>query len=1201
MGIEYTREQRMVIDLRGRDLLVSAAAGSGKTAVLVERICQLILDKEHPMDVDQLLVVTFTNAAAAEMKKRIMLSLQKQLEVDPSNQHLQKQVTLIHNANISTIDGFCLRMLKEYFYLLDLEPGFRILDENEGALIREDVMNQVITSFYEEANQSFIDFVESYEEGKTDEGLKEYIEKVYRTASANPWPEKWIDACMDCYDAEKIEKPEDISLLTLALKDCRLRIEDCVSLLQRASKECGEYKALEKLSIDLYERSVELKAILDKPDYDSMYQIIADYKFPNMPRCSKLDAVTEEVKDAAKAARDQAKATLSDLKKSCFTADGKTVVKEHLDMAPKVFILCEMTKAFMNAFAKEKRRRNVVDFSDVEHMVLDLLYKEDGSFSKVAMECRNQFREIMIDEYQDSNQLQEAILYAISKNPEGGHNLFMVGDVKQSIYRFRQAEPGLFLEKYRTYTLEDSPSQKINLDCNFRSRKEVLRFSNLIFDGLMQEEFGGISYDEHAALKYGASFDTSREEAFSTKVLIADEDAIKEQSQDKNKELHEGYMIGQEIQKIMEEGLVFDSSTQQYRKPKYSDIVILLRGKKLSVPIVDALKAFQIPAIAIEKTGYFKTTEIALVLSVLRLIDNERQDIPLAAALSSPIGKLSKRELAVIKAAHKEESFYEAVLAYKEEGEEEIIKEKLGRFYELLYGLKNLSYVLAVHELIKELYKRSGYYEYVKVMVDGEVRKQNLDILVERAKDYEKTSYHGLFQFLRYVDKMQKYDLDFSEGSGQQAINAVHLMTIHKSKGLEFPIVFVSGLGKQFNTSDIKEALIADANYKIAMKYTDPARRIKSDSVTHEAMKTLIKKDNLSEEIRVLYVALTRAKERLILTGAVGKLDKLLKDAEKMINENGRLTYSARLKASNFYQWILPLLYGNMAHTRADFCVEVMDNLTVPDMELSPEKVDENRLQEIMMHPLSSEEGQKKLATMFASAYHHQGEVALKGKMSVSEIKHKFMEYSFETEEEEERPEFLKEERKETIPVFMGAVDEVNMGALRGTAMHRVLECFDFTREEFMTPSIEVIQTQLEELFQNGLISEEQKKLVSLKGLLAFFESRVGKEVLLASREKKLVKEQPFVMGILPREAGIEMDSEDRILVQGIIDVFYETNDGLVLLDYKTDAVKSAEELIKRYKKQMELYKDAIERIYEKKVCNVYLYSFALKEVIDVP
>lgn len=1199
MGIKYTKEQQEVIELRNRNLLVCAAAGSGKTAVLVERICQLILDETNPFDVDELLVVTFTNAAAAEMKKRIMLSLQKRLEEHPTNKHLQKQITLIHNANISTIDGFCLRLLKEYFYLLDLEPGFRIADENERALILEDVMNQVIDSYYEEGRKDFLDFVESYEEGKTDDGLKAYIEKMYKTASASPWPKKWLDSCRGIYDAATIKKPEDIMFVREALKDARLRLKDCVRMLLFASNECSAYEALDKLSVDLYDRADEIKQILECNTYEKCYHAICNYTFKTMPRIIKLDAVTQEVKDTCKAIRDKVKKEVESIKNSCFMADATQIVKDHLQMSGKVNLLCDMTSTFMEAFSIEKKRRNVVDFSDVEHMALSLLYNEDGSFSKVALECRRQFKEIMIDEYQDSNQLQEAILTAISRNPEGGHNLFMVGDVKQSIYRFRQAEPKLFLNKYHTYTETESSCQKVILDANFRSRKEVLRFSNLIFEGLMKEDLGGIDYDEQASLKYAASFDEGFEEAFFTKVLVADEDSLK--ASDKgSKEEHEGHMIGLEIQKLMEDGVVWDTKQNKYRRPYYSDIVILMRSKKMSATIAKELEMLGIPAIAIEKTGYFKTTEVTVILSMLRVIDNERQDIPLAAVLLSPIGGLNKKQLATIKAAYAELSFYEAVRLYAKEGAEEEIKKKLHRFYELLSDLKKKTVYLSVHTLIKELYKKSGYYEYVQVMVDGEVRKQNLDILIERAKDYEKTSYHGLFQFLRYIDKMQKYDLDFSEGNGQQTLNAVHLMTIHKSKGLEFPIVFVAGLGKKFNLADTKETLITDADYKVALKYTDPVRRIKADSVSHEAMKNLMKRDNLAEEIRVLYVALTRAKEKLILSGSVKDYEKLCQEAERYVDENGKLSYSAKMGTSTYYQWILPILLTNMAHTKANFTIEVMTNFVDKTVEEEHVLIDTQRLLDVFDKPYHTKDGQQHLKELFETKYHHHNELTMKEKMSVSEIKHRFMEYEFNKGEDEEKPDFLKEEYEETIPFFMGEEDRVNRGALKGTATHRILECLDFTQEGLTNLSYEYLEEEIGKLFAKGLISAEQKDMVSRKGIYAFLVSEVGQEVLKAARKGVLVKEQPFVMGITPKEAGLTFESEDRILVQGIIDVFYETEEGIVLLDYKTDRVQTAEELVKRYSKQMELYRLAIERVYEKPVSHVYLYSFSLKEVIDV-
>ncbi len=1183
MAIEFTEKQQRVIDLRNRDLLVAAAAGSGKTAVLVERICQMVLDKEHPMDIDELLVVTFTNAAAQEMKNRVMKALQAKLREEPSNLHLQKQISLVHSAMITTIDGFCLQFLKEHFYLLDLEPGFRIVDENEKKLLMEDVMNKVLTTYYEKADERFLQFVECYTEGKTDERLGQYIAKLYEAASSFPWPRKWLQRCMGEYDEQQIKKIEDVSVMKETLLDVKKKVQDAIELMEFHVQECKSYKELDKLTDHLLGEIEKLSVLKEATTLEECYQVIGDYKFPTLPRASKLDEITASVREEAKNARDEAKDIIKGLKENYFMVSPVQSLKDHFAMKDNVNILCEMTTSFMEAFAAEKRKRNVVDFSDVEHFTLRILYNEDGTISTAGNEYANKFREIMIDEYQDSNELQEAILTElISKEKQ--NTMFMVGDVKQSIYRFRKADPGLFINKYNRFTYEDGKEQKIDLDKNFRSRQEVLRFSNFIFDGLMQPDLGKIQYDEHASLKYGATYNRELDELFTTRVAILDRKEC-----ELDKEQAEAIMIGKEIQNLMATGKVTEGENG-YRDVKYSDIVILLRAKSMSETIVEELGKMGIPAIAIEKSGYFKTKEVATVLALLSLVDNARQDIPLAAVLQSPFVNLSKKQLAVIRSKKKEGSFYQAVYEFEEDGE---IQKKLCDFQALLRDLKWKSTYMAIHELIKEIYRMTGYYEYVSLMPKGELRKMNLDILVERAKAYESTSYHGLFHFLRYIDKLKEYDVDLSEGSTLEGTNAVKLMTIHKSKGLEFPFVFVSGLGRGFNKSDSKENLIINGEYGVVLKYTDSQKRTRKETLSFLAMKNSLKNDNLAEEIRVLYVALTRAKEKLFLTAAVKDYEKALEKAVNYRNANQRLSYFGKTKAASFMDWILPIITQPMATARADFSIEVRGNLSTEEIGEVENKEENIRVLEKLNKPEGTTKGQELLERIFKEEYHHKNELDLKVKMSVSEIKHHFMEYNMSEE--------AKEEMEESTVSYAKPVEtDNNVGALRGTATHRILECLDFAKPWAEECSIIGVEDEIQELLKKGVISAEQVELVNPQGIVDLMNSELGKTLVASAKKNLLTKEQPFVMGISPKEAGIELESNDFILVQGIIDVFMEDEDGITLLDYKTDNIKTKEELVNRYKKQMELYKEAIERAKKKRVTRVCMYSFRLKEAIDV-
>ncbi|SFQ06835.1 DNA helicase/exodeoxyribonuclease V, subunit A [Lachnospiraceae bacterium XBB1006] len=1166
--MKFTEQQQQVIDVRNRNLLVSAAAGSGKTTVLVERICQLVMDEQRPMDIDELLVVTFTKAAAQEMKSRLFLALQEKVKQDPENLHLQKQLSLVHHALITTIDGFCLQFIKEHFYLTDLEPGFRVMDENERMLVFEDVMDKVLTAYYEQKDPRFLAFVENYVDGRNDQRLGMFVGKVYDCAMSTPWPKEWLRDCMKA-DEGPMER---------LLADMKQKVEDAVNLFMMAKEEVIAYPALQPFLDHVEGELAKIQPVLTLPTYEACYPIMAGYKVANLPRASKLAEPEKEARAIAKVYRDSAKKLLEDLAKEYFFETPQEVERDKEVMKDMVDILCEMTSRFMDAFTAEKRKRNVVDFSDLEHLTLSVLYDEPGKPSKAAESYAKNFKEIMMDEYQDSNALQEAIISAIA-NGHGVNNRFMVGDVKQSIYRFRQAEPDLFVQKYDAYTYEESSSQKIDLDLNFRSRNQVLQFSNQIFEAIMQKDLGDIAYDEHASLKYGADYNRDMEELYHPTVCVLNQAAISEK-----REVAEARMIGEHIKELME---------TSERPLEYRDIVILLRSKALAPVIVEELGKMEIPAVAMEKTGYFQSTEITTVLSFLRLVDNMRQDIPMFCVLHSPVVGLSERELAKVRGANPEVPFYEAVRCYDENPE---IKKKLEAFFSMLSEFREMARYLPIHELIKAFYERTDYADYVSFLPNGELKRLNLDILVERARAYESTSYHGLFHFLRYIDKLTKYDIDLSEGSVNEGKNAVRLMTIHKSKGLEFPVVFVAGMGRQFNKSDIRESLLVSAKDHIVLRYADATMRIRKNTIFFNAMKNQMDKENLAEEMRVLYVALTRAKETLILTGTIRDYDKAMEKYAARIRGK-QLLYTGKLAAGCFWDLILPALMARSIYTSANVVVEVVSEVP-KEAEASIETLEEKLLtKKALLTPEGTPEGAEKIKTLFGKSYAHQEALLLPIKMSVSEIKHRFMEEVMCAAFDEEK---AMEEATPFLPDFFDEVETTNQGALRGTATHRILECIDFTNPALVHPEQEAVTACVKAVVQEGRMREEDCKLVSVAKLTTFFNTSLFASMREAAIHQKLRKEQPFVMSISPKEAGLSGADEEGILIQGIIDVFFEEEDGLVLLDYKTDVVREKEELIKRYRKQMELYKEAMERSLQKTVKKVFLYSFHLQEVIDV-
>ena len=922
-----------------------------------------------------------------------------------------------------------------------------------------------------------------------------------------------------------------------------------------------------------------------------------------------------------------------------------------------------LTKQFADEFAAAKRRKNLVDFHDVEHFALQILVDEETEKAKkTAEEFRDTFEEIMIDEYQDSNEVQETLLRSISREERGENNIFMVGDVKQSIYRFRLARPELFMKKYDSYSLEESTTQRIDLHKNFRSREEVLTCTNDIFYKIMARSLGNVEYDAEAALYLGASYPVSAD--FIPEILLADSnDELLEDTELSDKKTLEAKIVAEEIRHLMKTQPVTDKATGELRAARYSDIVILLRSLSgWADSLVEVLNGNGIPAHTVSSTGYFSTVEVQTVLSMLRLLDNPRQDIPMAAVLRSPMAGLTDEELAVLRLEDGSVPFHEAVLElaeglYEEDGQKEISdseadqkqgrnadgkKEddiettthwKLLKFYKKYRQLRQLVPDTPIHELIEIILRETGYGHYVAAMPAGSRRTANLNMLLEKAAAYEKTSYKGLFHFVRYIDELQKYDVDFGEADmvGENE-DVVRIMSIHKSKGLEFPIVIVSGMGKNFNKQDTRSKMVLHPELGIGLDYMDGKLRIKSPTIAKKAIAKQIDLENLGEELRVLYVALTRAKEKLILTGtlkdAAEKLEFYRQQANLSKAADRPLSYLTREGASGYLDWILPavLSYGDKYPVRiveaAELVLDEVENQLEQNEDLT-ERIEEIEAADTQLV------GQ--LKQRFSQRYPYQVDVLRKNKYSVSELKHRAMRERFEAEQEETVPAFLEEPVTPTIPLFIQREESVeqetaNRGALRGTAVHRVMECYDFASEKSA-------QEQMEAMEKEEKITADMRALVKEQTVADFVSSETGKRMALAQRGGALYREKPFVMGFTEEElenygfgVGSNTDSceniyektdsdqekeeqkkvrheEDLTLIQGIIDVFWIEKDGIVLLDYKTDRVQQAKELIDRYETQLKLYADALERVFgarKLKVKEILIYSFSLEKLITL-
>ncbi len=1203
----FTEEQRRVIEARDRSLLVSAAAGSGKTAVLVERILSMVTDPVHPIDVDELLVVTFTNAAAAEMRERILNALTEAADEQPDNAHLQRQMSLIHNAQITTVDSFCLQVVTDHFHCISLEPGFRIADEGELLLFREDVCDAVLEDFYRERDPGFLRFIGGYSDAKSDRKIRDMILKLYDYAQCYPWPKEWLDQCAGQYDADSAGELENKDWSSGYLDYIHARAEEMAAQYRRiialSKDEDGPNVYVSTLEKELTQLEKlasgggmsEPEELASGGGISELREALAEITFDRLPSVRGTD-INKEKKEEIQALRNRIKAQIVSLKKE-FAADTEAQLELLAGAGEMVRVLVDLTKAFSDRFAEEKEKKNILDFSDVEHFALRILVDpETKEPTEIAGEYRQSFREVMIDEYQDSNYLQEAILIAVSGIPEGRQNMFMVGDVKQSIYRFRQACPALFLEKYETFPMTENPTQRIDLHKNFRSRPEVISTVNDLFGRIMGRDLGNIEYDADAALYQGRKIgndgetepgqeretDEDGEADFSTECILAECEA------GEDKKLTEAGVIARRIRRMVEE--------EEIPEIQYRDIVILLRSMSgWTEPFVTAFEQEGVPLTVASRTGYFSAQEVQVVLAMLRVIDNPRQDIPLATVMKSPIGGFTDEDMAVIKASYPDLPFFECVKKVYEEGtcDDPEICEKLRAFLEMTGDFRARMPYTPIHLLIRQIYDETGYRDFATAMPAGEQRRANLDMLLEKASDYENTSYHGLYHFIRYIDRLIKYEVDIGEAetSGEQE-NNVRLMTIHKSKGLEFPVVFVAGMGKKFNLQDARGDMIFHPDYGVGIKYCDPEKRTKTDTFIRRALSVEAKKESLGEELRILYVAMTRAKEKLLICGIAPDKDIMTESPE---GEYEKIDLSQRIDASSFWDWVLPALKGYNGKYPLQYIgpTEEAEDDAVHIVRTAQRRAELTR-------QLGNVDGEilSGLDERFSWEYPHRL-YGLKQKVSVSELKHRAMdeaaEFAGDDDAEKRFPDPIPDPY---LPRFISEQDE-NDGALRGTAFHRLMECMDLSSAS--EPYDIWVQNEIERLCNEGRILPEDAARIDVEKVSGFMKTDLSRRMSEAARHGLLVREQPFVMSVSACSIRSDADPDDNVLVQGIIDAFWEEDDGLVLLDYKTDNVESAGILLDLYQTQIALYAEALGRRFpEKSVKDALIYWFRCGEVVEV-
>lgn len=1273
MGMKFTPEQQRVIELHNSNILVSAAAGSGKTAVLVERIIRMICDGEHPADIDRLLIVTFTNAAAAEMRERIAAGITARLEADPGNEHIQQQSALLHNAQITTIDSFSLFLIRNHFNEIGLDPDFRVADEGEIKLLQQEVLAQLLEDAYAgqfvpEAPEQFHACVEYFCPGGRESVLEQHILNLSRYAGSFPWPAEWLEERKNDYAAGDLDALVHSDYGQYLTERVNRTVEGCLEKLREVKRLCelpdGPYMYGELTDAEIE----QLERLTDCKNLEEQAAKIPAVTFARLPS-KKDDSVDSAKRELAKAIRNSVKDTLSDLSESYFKTPLELAVEQGKACREPLRMLLDLVLEFDRRLLAAKQERHLIDFSDMEHYALQILLKrekveESGGTgtdrtetkyrivpSDVAMEYRQYFQEILIDEYQDSNLVQEYLLSAISGEEEGRYNRFMVGDVKQSIYKFRLARPELFLEKYDTYQ-ETGDLCRIDLAKNFRSRVQVVDAVNDVFSRIMSREIGGIAYDDKAALYPGAVYPAQEDPTYGSELLLIQKPEKGEREESSIGEQHaegagvlvdydnvrqlEALAIAARIKQLRGSLKVMEKSTGELRPVRYSDMVILLRTTSgWDEEFKKILEQQGIPVYITSKTGYFGALEVQELLQFLRVLDNPRQDIPLFGVMQSVFGGFTQEEIAQIRSggeghSRKRMTLYEAlkevaqsgrtveegeeISAGESAGEEAELSQKADTFLQRIGHYRDLTPFTSIRDLLQRIIDDYDYLNYVTALPTGSKRRANVEMLLTKASAFEKTSYFGLFHFIRYMEQLEKYDVDYGEADTlDENADVVRIMSIHKSKGLEFPVVFVSGLSKRFNMQDANQSLIVDMDLGVAVDYVDSVRRIKNKTLRRAVLSAKMKEDNLAEELRVLYVALTRAREKLILTAVLDKADEKWELAQMTGQE--KLTYLDFCEAGSYMDFLLPIL------PQTGIAVKTLRTEDLAAEELGEQLRMGDRREQLRLiacgeTPLTGdpEENERKLMHLrerFAYQYPHPGLQKLYTKTTVSELKIAAM-------AEKDEAAFHTFEEKEVVPYIPGfrREQEKVSGAVRGNAFHRTMELLDFTYlftesglftgcpnnyEEYRRGlDKNRLQNRLEEFLQRETISlrltEEYAKAVSLPKILNFLEQELAYRMWRAQEQGLLYREQPFVLGIDAKRLDPDLPEGEKVLIQGIIDVFFIEDGEIVLLDYKTDVIDSLEALWNRYNVQIQYYEEALTKLMQMPVKERILYSFYLEK-----
>ena len=1211
--VKWTNEQLQAIQEKNSNILVAAAAGSGKTAVLVERIIHKIIDEQ--MDIDKILVVTFTNAAASEMRERILEAIYKKLEENPENVHLQRQIILLNKASICTIHSFCLDVIHNHFYEIDLPSNFKIADTAEIDLLKQEVLDDLFEQKYTENDKNFIELLENYTNYRGDEALQELVLKIYKFIQSSPFPIKWLQEKLELLKIEDKDISQTIwgKLIIQTVDD---DIQESIMQLEVTKSKMALYPEMTKFYQTISEDIINLQDLQKYNSWDELYIKLLNFNFSKWPVDKK---VINDLKEDSKEIRDKVKKHIKEKTAKLLSCSQEQAVKDLKIITPILEKLSNLITEFTKNFAEKKKEKNCIDFNDIEHFALKILLDENNNPTEVAKKYKEKFEEIAIDEYQDSNLVQEAILTSISK----GNNIFMVGDVKQSIYKFRQARPELFLQKYDEYKNKEEKTQednlKIQLFRNFRSRQNILNITNLVFETIMSKELGDINYNENEYLNYGANYPEPEEiknyagiaeldiiDLKEDESITAFEGEEDEEEQERvEDDVLEAKFVANKIQELLNSNYMVFDKKQGYRKIRPKDIVILLRATSNLSPIYEKeLSDLELPVFSDTSGTYLDTVEIQTILSVLKIIDNPLQDIPLVVVLRSSICNFTDNDLITIRLTDRNCNFYEALIKTRLicEGD---LKNKIESFLEKLEKWKSISQYMPLDEFIWQIYLDTGYYQYVGLLPNGAMRQANLKTLFEKAKQYEKASFKGLFNFIQFIDKLKKQNGDLASAKliGENE-DVIRIMSIHKSKGLEFPVVFLCNSHKKFNMQDLNDNILLHQDIGFGPTIMDTTRKIKYSSIAKDAIKLKMKQETLSEEQRILYVALTRAKEKLYITGRSKDFTKYVQDKNKVLemyeSENIKLDAKLMKKANSYLDWLMYVYLFNQGRTitlkgesykLSDIITLNVSNkkdlLKALAKEEVVEQIDLKEKIEQILKNKSDEENKKSeqaLKELLEWKYDYIVDTTLPTKSSVTKIK----------QEKIKLEEILKgieseevEYKKSYTPKFMQEDKKIS-SAEKGTLVHLCIQRLD-ERKDY---ELKDIQNIILNLVEKEIITQNEADAIDVNLIYQYTKSQLFEELRKA---KEVHKEQPFYINIPAKDVVSEAEnSKKNILVQGIIDLYYvDKNDNLVLIDFRTDYISNEpnakEKILDKYKVQLEIYKTALEQALNRKTSKTAL------------